>query len=654
MAIFKCKMCGGTLEINNNETVAVCEYCGTKQTLPKLDDERKASLYDRANYFRRENEFDKAMGIYEMILNEDYEDSESYWGIVLCRYGIEYVEDPVTHKRVPTVNRAQFTSIYDDEHYKKAYQYADGYQRDVYAAEAKVIDDIQKGILEISRKEEPFDVFICYKETDRVGNRTQDSVYAQDIYKALTKEGYKVFFSRITLEDKLGTAYEPYIFAALNSAKVMLVVGTEKDNFNAVWVKNEWSRFLSLIKAGKDKALIPVYKDISPYDMPEEFQYLQSQDMSKIGFMQDLIRGISKLIDVNRATSNITTINDEMKESIYNQGCTFLSKGVSYHSVEYLEEAKKNFNQIIGFRDALSKIDECQSEIVKLNRAREIEQDDKKKKFAIIAVAVAICLIISSIVIFNKKDSPQYGEPTSTTTFDSSDELIDWGDSNDVFEESTTSSTTTTTTTTTTKKEETTYFNSITPGQKVKFGSYEQDGDTSNGKEELVWWAASVNAEARQALLISYYIIDFKPFNDTLTDVTWENCSMRKWLNGSFLNSSFSAKEKKQMLAVKVENYNNPQDGTNCGKDTYDKVFLLSYDEVVRFYPDSSTRVISTTPYAQTKVSSSVVSWWVRTSGMGGNSYAMGYMTSRFANTWGTFEVNDSSVGVVPVILISY
>jgi len=304
MAIFKCKMCGGTLEINNNETVVVCEYCGTKQTLPKLDDERKASLYDRANYFRRENEFDKAMGIYEMILNEDYEDSESYWGIVLCRYGIEYVEDPVTHKRVPTVNRAQFTSIYDDEHYKKAYQYADGYQRDVYAAEAKAIDDIQKGILEISRKEEPFDVFICYKETDRVGNRTQDSVYAQDIYKALTKEGYKVFFSRITLEDKLGTAYEPYIFAALNSAKVMLVVGTEKDNFNAVWVKNEWSRFLSLIKAGKGKALIPVYKDISPYEMPEEFQYLQSQDMAKIGFMQDLLHGVQKLIEADKKSGN--------------------------------------------------------------------------------------------------------------------------------------------------------------------------------------------------------------------------------------------------------------------------------------------------------------------------------------------------------------
>lgn len=85
MVIYKCKMCGGALEINNNEKVAICEYCGTKQTLPRLDDEKKANLFDRANHFRRNNDFDKAMGIYEQILTEDTEDAESYWSVVLCR-----------------------------------------------------------------------------------------------------------------------------------------------------------------------------------------------------------------------------------------------------------------------------------------------------------------------------------------------------------------------------------------------------------------------------------------------------------------------------------------------------------------------------------------------------------------------------------------
>ena len=297
MSIFKCKMCGGTLEINNNETVGVCEYCGTKQTLPKLDDDKKINLYDRANHFRRNNDYDKAMSIYENILNEDKTDAEAYWSLVLCRYGIEYVEDPATHKRVPTVNRAQFTSVFMDEDYKSAIEYADPVQKSVYEEEAKAIDEIQKGILEISQKEEPFDVFICYKETDANGRRTPDSVLANDLYHQLTQEGFKVFFSRITLEDKLGTAYEPYIFAALNSAKVMVVIGTKPEYFNAVWVKNEWSRYLALIRNGAKKVLIPAYRDMDPYDLPEEFSHLQAQDMSKLGFMQDLIRGIRKIAD---------------------------------------------------------------------------------------------------------------------------------------------------------------------------------------------------------------------------------------------------------------------------------------------------------------------------------------------------------------------
>ncbi len=295
MAIFKCKMCGGALEISGNQSVGVCEYCGTKQTFPRLDDDRKANLYDRANHFRRNNEFDKAMSIYESILNEDNTDAESYWSIVLCRYGIEYVEDPVSRKRIPTVNRAQFTSVLMDEDYKSAINYADAVQKEVYEAEARAIDNIQKGILEISRKEEPFDVFICYKESDANGRRTPDSVLANDLYHELTKEGFKVFFARITLEDKLGSAYEPYIFAALNSSKVMVVLGTKPEYFSAVWVRNEWSRYLALIKGGANKVLIPAYKDMDPYDLPDEFSHLQAQDMTKLGFMQDLVRGIRKI-----------------------------------------------------------------------------------------------------------------------------------------------------------------------------------------------------------------------------------------------------------------------------------------------------------------------------------------------------------------------
>ncbi len=293
-------MCGGGISIIEGSEICTCDYCGAKQTLPRLDSDKKVNLYDRANHFRRNNDYDKAMSIYEQILNEDDTDAEAYWSLILCHYGIEYVEDPATHKRIPTVNRAQYTSIYADENYKSAIQYASPIQKRIYEDEARVIDDIQKGILAISEKEEPFDVFICYKESDENGRRTHDSVLANDLYHQLTQEGFKVFFSRITLEDKLGQEYEPYIFAALNSAKVMVVLGTKPDYFKAVWVKNEWSRYIALIRNGAKKMLIPAYKDMDPYDLPEEFSHLQAQDMAKLGFMQDLIRGIKKIIGANQ------------------------------------------------------------------------------------------------------------------------------------------------------------------------------------------------------------------------------------------------------------------------------------------------------------------------------------------------------------------
>lgn len=301
--IIKCKMCGGDIEFTPGATYGTCEYCGSTSTIPKADDEGKLNRYNRANHFRRQCEFDKAVAAYEKILEQDDTDAEAHWGTVISRYGIEYVEDPATKKRIPTCHRVQMTSILADEDYKAAVEYApDAESRRLYEEEAARIAEIQKGILAISQHEKPYDVFICYKETDDNGQRTHDSQWAQDVYYGLTEQGYKVFFSRITLEDKLGQEYEPYIFAALQSAQVMVVIGSKPEYFNAVWVKNEWSRYLALMKTDRKRLLIPCYRGMDPYDLPDELSALQSQDMSKIGFMQDLIRGVRKVMDAEKKT----------------------------------------------------------------------------------------------------------------------------------------------------------------------------------------------------------------------------------------------------------------------------------------------------------------------------------------------------------------
>lgn len=294
--LFKCKICGGELNVQKGQSIVECEYCGVKQTLPRFLDENTKLMYDRANSYLLHNEFDKAENIYNQILLADKEDAEAYWNLVLCKYGVTYVKDPASGKYIPTCNRTHYASVFNDENYKNAIKYADAEKVELYKQDAKTIDDIQRGILSISKHEKPFDIFISYKETGENGARTKDSIKAQELYDKLTAEGYKVFFSRITLEDKIGTEYEPYIYAALASSKIMLVIGSSKDNLEAVWVKNEWSRYLSFAQRDSEKTLIPLYFDMDKADLPEEFAHLTAYDMTVDGFEQELIRGIKKLI----------------------------------------------------------------------------------------------------------------------------------------------------------------------------------------------------------------------------------------------------------------------------------------------------------------------------------------------------------------------
>ena len=343
--IIKCKMCGGDIDFIPGATYGTCEYCGSTSTIPQAEDENKLNRYNRANHFRRQCEFDKAVAAYEKILEQDDTDAEAHWGAVISRFGIEYVEDPATHQRIPTCHRVQVASILTDEDYLAAVENApDEESRRIYQEEAARIAEIQKGILAISANEKPYDVFICYKETDENGQRTRDSQWAQDVYYGLTEQGLKVFFSRITLEDKLGQQYEPYIFAALNSAKVMVVIGSRPEYFNAVWVKNEWSRYLSLMKHDHKRLLIPCYRDMDPYDLPEELSMLQSQDMSKIGFMQDLLRGVQKVMQqptsapqgVRVETATVET-NAPGVTSLLKRAALFLEDGDTASAREYYD-----------------------------------------------------------------------------------------------------------------------------------------------------------------------------------------------------------------------------------------------------------------------------------------------------------------------------
>ena len=738
MSIFKCKMCGGTIEFNPGDTVGVCDSCGTKQTLPTTNDEIITNLHNRANTLRLKCEFDKAEEIYNKILEKNPDDAEAHWGIILCKYGIEYVEDPKTYNRVPTCHRTSFDAILADEDYKAALANGDGAQRELYEEEAKKIDRIQKDILSIVHNEKPFDVFICYKETDENGNRTQDSVIANDIYHQLTQEGFKVFYAAITLEDKVGQEYEPYIFAALNSAKVMLVVGSKPEYFTAVWVKNEWLRFLKLIKTDRSKLLIPCYRNMDAYELPEEFAHLQAQDMSKIGFINDLVRGIrkvvadtdsqektvresvavnsgnaneesllkrafmfledgdwsaadeycekvldidpenaraylgklmaecracrledlqnceqpfddsgnynkvlrfadSKLIETlkgyiahinernenacltgiyNGAVNAMNSANSEgeykaaakifksipgfkdadnlvekcldkaevcRKDALYNSACSNMTGNI----IRNYESAIRKFETISGWKDADEKIYACQKKIEEIKAKEEKSRiaSEKASKMcvkilSIIAAIVCVCivfLLVRQEVVKQQKIS-----------------------------------------------EKTEILKSVEVGDTVTFGTYEQDDNISNGKEDIEWLVLA--KEENKIFVISDKALDCKLYDTSYTSVTWETCSLRAWLNNDFLNTAFDAAEKKMIMNTKVSADKNPEYDTDPGNETTDKLFLLSISEVTEYFDDDESRKCVPTAYAKvrgtyTSNRNKTVSgeetcrWWLRSPG---------------------------------------
>ena len=294
----KCKSCGFPLVVKPGEVVVKCEACGLVNTLPSMDTDQKILRCNRANDYRQNCEFDQAAQLFQDILKEDAREPEAYWGLVLCKYGVQYVDDPKDGHRVPTCNRIQSIPIMADVDYKKALTYAEDSRLGVYQYQAKEIDEIQKKIIEISSHEKPYDVFICYKELDNLtGQRTQDSVLAQELYRELTDYHLRVFFARITLREKLGVEYEPYIYAALTSAPVMIHVTTSYNNSNAPWVKNEWSRYLSLKNSGSDKSFTVAYKGLNPdIALPKEFSGKQASDLSRVGAMQEIAEWASQAV----------------------------------------------------------------------------------------------------------------------------------------------------------------------------------------------------------------------------------------------------------------------------------------------------------------------------------------------------------------------
>lgn len=189
-------------------------------------------------------------------------------------------------------------------------------------------------------------------------------------------------------------------------------------------------------------------------------------------------------------------------------------------------------------------------------------------------------------------------------------------------------------------------------GNTVQFGRYEQDNNTSNGVEAIEWIVLANDGDT--ATLISKYALDARPYNTEGKSVTWETCTLRKWLNGDFLNTAFSAEEQARLETVTVTADKNPKYDTDPGNDTQDKVFLLSIDEVNTLFSGDEARRCQATAYAKAHgayVSDSGNSWWwLRSPGYGTNYAAHVHYVGSVGN-YGN-RVNNESEVVRPVVVL--
>ena len=324
MILLKCTNCSGSIIRTQNGLF--CDSCGMPVSEMNLENDSMIESRNRANEARKNFDYDEAVRGYTQLLTENPTDADANWNLALSKFGIEYEYETTPTgvlKRVPTIHRLRYESFDRDVNYRNALKYADDNALEYYLTEGKTLSSIQEKLLQLVRTEKDVDVFISFKAEDGLGNRTKDSLIAQNIYEQLTSRGIRTFFSRISLQDVTGDEYEPHIFAALHSAKVMLLVTTDIGHVNYGWVKNEWTRFLDLKRENPNqvKTLIPVYQGVAAEMFPERIPMREAVNLDSKDAMLELIHGVAELVGKKDALQNnqqAKLLMNKMQEALDN------------------------------------------------------------------------------------------------------------------------------------------------------------------------------------------------------------------------------------------------------------------------------------------------------------------------------------------------
>ena len=302
-----CPVCGEKDVIEYSDDYLKCPYCGAKFLKPKDEEMEQIIAYKQIEKYLQMTppKFDTAEELARDLIREYPKWATPYWGYIRAKYGIKYEYDDLNNNVVPICYDGEYKDFSHDPYFLKAVELERNIDiKNKYISEANRIkesfDKYQEAV-----KNEDYDVFISFKARENLSdNETKDKKKMEELYNFLTSKGLKVFFSPISMNRHLFKPYyDVYIYNAINKAKVMILFGSDVSYFESTWIRNEWSRYLSLISEGKKKneSFMIVTDNINEDDFPRAFKRRQSLDINKNKdtWMDLIYLQISNILRVN-------------------------------------------------------------------------------------------------------------------------------------------------------------------------------------------------------------------------------------------------------------------------------------------------------------------------------------------------------------------
>ena len=400
MKIIKCKICGHEIKADDNEEYVRCESCGsynevsikiplgtlrcircnTPLDLKKVKDGvLECSHCHQVMTFPKDNQadnvisvikrgkecldisnFDEAYNLFTKAIELDPSEPEGYFNRALARFKVQYLRDLVNRRMQPICHLVSDKMFSDDSDYKKSLELAKDTQKKEYQRKANEIDEIKREFAKLEAQGKDYDCFICVKVSkDELDNKdderinkgkeqTDDYHVAHKLYDDLKDEDFNPFFSEVSIKKKdSGGAYEAHILYALYKAKCMLIVCSDEKYLDTPWMKNEYTRFKSLIDAKEKEEgsmCVAFYKKVIER-IPTIKEKLQGIDLDDNSATLNVVNYIKRFLNKNAQRNHLTTVSIDTgkQEKIINTQRVINSSAIGINK-------KKDYNLDLDYK----------------------------------------------------------------------------------------------------------------------------------------------------------------------------------------------------------------------------------------------------------------------------------------------------------------